>query len=127
MYCKLHLCAANVAVHVVSSLPFTHSCRYYSYLMNTTLLRPPSLLTAHQPTHTTCCAFVLNMLVADITRRAPLKVTSHWLAQPKREEADSTHWLRMLTDYKFCFDEASSIMGYCPLQHSHIRADTVLK
>ena len=105
---------------------FSFICRYYGHLMNTTISRPLSTLSSRQTTYKSCQALTFNILIADITRRPPIKLTNRWLVYAEKGKEATRKWLKMLTYYSSCFDNAVSKMGYCPLQYSNTLSDSLL-
>ena len=94
--------------------------------MNTTISHPLSTLSSRQTTYKSCQALTFNMLIADITRRPPIKLTNRWLVYAEKGKEAARKWLKMLTYYSSCFDDAVSKMGYCPLQYSNTLSDSLL-
>ncbi|CAK1599869.1 unnamed protein product [Parnassius mnemosyne] len=73
-----------------------------------------------------CEDIAMNFLVAHITRKPPVKVTSRWTFRcpgcPVTLSADETHF----HERHKCIQFFSQVMGYTPLLSTQFRADSVL-
>ena len=93
-------------------------------MMNSSISLLLSRLALRKATSIPCRELVFNMMVADITRKSPIKITKKWLTHGEGGAGEGdVNWLMMLVKYNLCLEEATQVMGYCPLQYTHTRAD----
>lgn len=99
-------------VYTEAAVTWQPSCcmmhRYYNYVMNSALSIPLSRLAAQS---LTCGTVVMNMIVADITSKPPIRTSSN------EEQQSAT--APQINSYKDCLEKAVSFMGYDPFIHSH--------
>ncbi|KAL0895674.1 hypothetical protein ABMA27_011752 [Loxostege sticticalis] len=106
---------------VLTGAAFVH--RYYLWAYWRVL---PAAVRDHVDEHMNCEDIAMNFLVAHITRKPPVKVTSRWTFRcpgcPVTLSADETHF----HERHKCIQFFSQVMGYTPLLSTQYRADSVL-
>ncbi|CAH4030754.1 unnamed protein product [Pieris brassicae] len=106
---------------VLTGAAFVH--RYYLWAYWRVL---PSAVRDYVDEYMNCEDIAMNFLVAHITRKPPVKVTSRWTFRcpgcPVTLSADETHF----HERHKCIQFFSQVMGYTPLLSTQFRADSVL-
>eukprot|EP00795_Rhopilema_esculentum_P008515 gene8515-14514_t len=113
-----HSCELSM---VLTGGAFFH--KYYSYLY--TYLMPETIRDMVDE-YMNCEDIAMNFLVAHVTGRPPVKVTSRWTFRcpgcPSSLSNDNTHY----TERAKCLQLLRNIYGYMPLRRTQFRADSVL-
>ncbi|CAG9782986.1 unnamed protein product [Diatraea saccharalis] len=106
---------------VLTGAAFVH--RYYLWAYWRAL---PAAVRDYVDEYMNCEDIAMNFLVAHITRKPPVKVTSRWTFRcpgcPVTLSADETHF----HERHKCIQFFSQVMGYTPLLSTQYRADSVL-
>ncbi|XP_041973722.1 exostosin-3 [Aricia agestis] len=106
---------------VLTGAAFVH--RYYLWAYWHSL---PAAIRDYVDHYMNCEDIAMNFLVAHITRKPPVKVTSRWTFRcpgcPVTLSADETHF----HERHKCIQFFSQVMGYTPLLSTQFRADSVL-
>lgn len=106
---------------VLTGAAFVH--RYYMWAYWRML---PAAIRDYVDEYMNCEDIAMNFLVAHITRKPPVKVTSRWTFRcpgcPVTLSADETHF----HERHKCIQFFSQVMGYTPLLSTQYRADSVL-
>ncbi|CAG4922944.1 unnamed protein product [Colias eurytheme] len=106
---------------VLTGAAFVH--RYYLWAYWRVL---PAAVRDYVDEYMNCEDIAMNFLVAHITRKPPVKVTSRWTFRcpgcPATLSADETHF----HERHKCIQFFSQVMGYTPLLSTQYRADSVL-
>ncbi|XP_038209044.1 exostosin-3 [Zerene cesonia] len=106
---------------VLTGAAFVH--RYYLWAYWRAL---PAAVRDYVDEYMNCEDIAMNFLVAHITRKPPVKVTSRWTFRcpgcPVTLSADETHF----HERHKCIQFFSQVMGYTPLLSTQFRADSVL-
>ncbi|XP_059049058.1 exostosin-3 [Achroia grisella] len=106
---------------VLTGAAFVH--RYYLWAYWRVL---PAAVRDYVDEYMNCEDIAMNFLVAHITRKPPVKVTSRWTFRcpgcPITLSADETHF----HERHKCIQFFSQVMGYTPLLSTQYRADSVL-
>ncbi|CAG5017817.1 unnamed protein product [Parnassius apollo] len=106
---------------VLTGAAFVH--RYYLWAYWRAL---PAAVRDYVDQYMNCEDIAMNFLVAHITRKPPVKVTSRWTFRcpgcPVTLSADETHF----HERHKCIQFFSQVMGYTPLLSTQFRADSVL-
>ncbi|XP_050730033.1 exostosin-1-like [Eriocheir sinensis] len=109
------------------SLVLTGAALYHRYWQHVyTQQTHPSLLGAVTTTGN-CDDLLLNLLVAAVTRRPPIKLTQRKQYKDPASEAkwvwtEQTHFQQR----SVCLNTFVSVLGFMPLRHSNLRLDPVL-
>lgn len=118
LYNSNHSCELSM---VLTGGAFYH--RYYSYLYTYEM---PEAIRSIVDRFMNCEDIAMNFLVAHITRKPPIKVTSRWTFHcsgcPSSLSNDETHF----HERHECLNNFASIYGYMPLINTQHRADSVL-
>nr|CAD7570759.1 unnamed protein product [Timema californicum] len=108
---------------VLTGAAFHH--KYWSYLYTTAM---PGNIKEWVDQHMNCEDIAMNFLVANVTQKAPIKVTPR--KKFKCPECTNTEMLSAdlnhMMERSQCIDRFSAIYGYMPLQTVEFRADPVL-
>ncbi|KAJ2946379.1 hypothetical protein O0L34_g12418 [Tuta absoluta] len=106
---------------VLTGAAFIH--RYYLWAYWRLL---PSAVRDYVDEYVNCEDIAMNFLVAHVTRKPPVKVTSRWTFRcpgcPVTLSADATHF----HERHKCIQFFTQVMGYTPLLSTQYRADSVL-
>ncbi|CAH2068640.1 unnamed protein product, partial [Iphiclides podalirius] len=106
---------------VLTGAAFVH--RYYLWAYWRAL---PAAVRDYVDEYMNCEDIAMNFLVAHITRKPPVKVTSRWTFRcpgcPVTLSADETHF----HERHKCIQFFSQVMGYTPLLSTQFRADSIL-
>ncbi|XP_045761073.1 exostosin-3 [Maniola jurtina] len=106
---------------VLTGAAFVH--RYYLWAYWRAL---PAAVRDYVDEYMNCEDIAMNFLVAHLTRKPPVKVTSRWTFRcpgcPVTLSADETHF----HERHKCIQFFSQVMGYTPLLSTQYRADSVL-
>ncbi|XP_063634524.1 exostosin-3 [Cydia splendana] len=106
---------------VLTGAAFVH--RYYLWAYWRAL---PAAIRDYVDEFMNCEDIAMNFLVAHITRKPPVKVTSRWTFRcpgcPVTLSSDETHF----HERHKCIQFFSQVMGYTPLLSTQYRADSVL-
>ncbi|XP_046972347.1 exostosin-3 [Vanessa cardui] len=106
---------------VLTGAAFVH--RYYLWAYWRAL---PHAVRDYVDEYMNCEDIAMNFLVAHLTRKPPVKVTSRWTFRcpgcPVTLSADETHF----HERHKCIQFFSQVMGYTPLLSTQYRADSVL-
>ncbi|XP_028038241.1 exostosin-3 isoform X1 [Bombyx mandarina] len=106
---------------VLTGAAFVH--RYYLWAYWRVL---PAAMRDYVDEYMNCEDIAMNFLVAHITRKPPVKVTSRWTFRcpgcPVTLSADETHF----HERHKCIQFFTQVMGYTPLLSTQFRADSVL-
>ncbi|KAG9509293.1 Exostosin-like 3 [Fragariocoptes setiger] len=118
MYNSNHSCELSM---VLTGAAFHH--KFYSYLYSYSM---PSMIRDIVDRYTNCEDIAMNFLVAHMTRKPPIKVTSRWTFHcpgcPTSLSEDDSHF----TERHECINTFASIYGYMPLMSTQYRADSIL-
>ncbi|XP_054271182.1 exostosin-2 [Macrosteles quadrilineatus] len=108
---------------VLTGVAFHH--KYWSYLYTTAM---PGDIKEWVDSHMNCEDIAMNFLVANITNKAPIKVTPR--KKFKCPECVNTEMLSLdlshMVERSECINRFTSIYGYMPLHTVEFRADPVL-
>jgi len=118
MYNSNHSCELSM---VLTGGAFFH--RHYSYLYTYSM---PSVIRSIVDKFMNCEDIAMNFLVAHLTRKPPIKVTSRWTFHcancPSSLSEDESHF----RERHECLNTFASIYGYMPLLNTQHRSDSVL-
>ncbi|OXU17778.1 hypothetical protein TSAR_011354 [Trichomalopsis sarcophagae] len=106
---------------VLTGAAFIH--KHYTYLYTHFL---PQAIRDKVDEYMNCEDIAMNFLVAHITRKPPVKVTSRWTFRcpgcPVSLSEDDTHF----QERHRCINFFSQVFGYMPLLNTQYRADSIL-
>lgn len=118
VYNSNHSCELSM---VLTGGAFFH--RYYSYMYTYNM---PSIIRSLVDQFMNCEDIAMNFLVAHLTRKPPIKVTSRWTFHCTSCQSslsdDETHF----RERHECLNIFASVYGYMPLLSTQYRADSVL-
>lgn len=118
MYNSNHSCELSM---VLTGGAFFH--KYYSYLYTYTM---PEAIRSIVDKFMNCEDIAMNFLVAHLTRKPPIKVTSRWTFHcpscASSLSEDDSHF----RERHECLNTFASIYGYMPLLNTQHRSDSVL-
>lgn len=118
MYNSNHTCELSM---VLTGGAFFH--RYYSYIYT---YKMPQTIRSIVDKLMNCEDIAMNFLVAHLTRKPPIKVTSRWTFHcpgcPSSLSEDDSHF----RERHECLNTFASIYGYMPLMTTQHRSDSVL-
>ncbi|GAV03828.1 hypothetical protein RvY_14204-2 [Ramazzottius varieornatus] len=118
LYNSNHTCEYSM---ILTGASFFH--KYYTYIY-TNKMQPS--IRAKVDEFMNCEDIAMNFLVAHLTKKPPIKVTSRWTFQcadcPVSLWEDESHF----TERHQCMQFFEKVYGYMPLLNSQFRADSVL-
>lgn len=118
LYNSNHSCELSM---VLTGGAFFH--RYYSYVYTYNM---PQAIRSIVDKFMNCEDIAMNFLVAHLTRKPPIKVTSRWTFHcpgcPSSLSEDDSHF----RERHECLNTFASIYGYMPLLNTQHRSDSVL-
>lgn len=106
---------------ILTGAAFIHKYYFYAYTWEMS-----HKIRDHVDVEMNCEDIAMNFLVSHITRKPPLKVTTHWSFIC--HGCDTTLYSRPShkTSRSICINKFSEIYGYNPLIYSQYRADSIL-
>ncbi|XP_034654228.1 exostosin-3-like [Drosophila subobscura] len=113
-------CSCELSM-VLTGAAFLHKYYMYRYTYHM-----PQAIRDKVDEYMNCEDIAMNFLVAHITRRPPVKITSRWSFRRRGIKSSLSQRPKHLEDRHKCINFFSQVFGYTPLLNTQYRADSVL-